>query len=101
MTDAPTPKKRGGARPGAGRPVKAHVVVEPGTPALDFLTAVYTSASVPLPLRITAARAVVAATVERPGEKGKKVTRAERAAELCAGAGGPFMLRKPPRLVSG
>ncbi|MGN6525797.1 MAG: hypothetical protein ACTHL8_05365 [Burkholderiaceae bacterium] len=99
MTDEAALKKRGGARPGAGRPVKAHLDVEPGTEALDFLRRVFESSSVPMPLRVTAARAVVAATIGRPGDVGKKAAASARAAELMA-AGGPFSPRRPPRLVA-
>lgn len=96
---APAPvKKRGGARAGAGRPVKNPVVIEPDAEALAFLKACYLSGQVPMPLRIRAAGIVVAATVARPAQPeklGKKEKRQAVAEELFK-AGGRFSPRAPP-----
>jgi hypothetical protein len=84
MADDATPKSkgRGGARPGAGRPVKAHLEVAADTSAIDFLTKCFQSASLPMPLRIRSAAVVVSATVARPGaEKTGKRARALLEAE--------------------
>ena len=98
----PVKSKRGGARVGAGRPVKAHVTVADGTPALDFLTQVFESDTVPLPLRIKAAALVVSATVARPGadKLGKRATALANARELSA-SGGIFSAGRSPLSVVG
>jgi len=108
-TTAPAVKKtttHGGKRANSGRKVRPHVEVVKGTPALDFLTQVYESPSVPLPLRLAAAKAVVAATIARPGaeREGKKA----RQQRLCDEAylpggssapGGKFAPSRPPANV--
>jgi len=109
-TTAPAAAKksaRGGARAGAGRKVRAHVEVVPGIPALDFLKQVYESSSVPLPLRIASAKAVVAATVARPGGAdriGKKLAQqlaCEEAHEPGGvfAPGGRYAASRPPQNV--
>ena len=101
-TTPPVKGKRGGARAGAGRPVKAHVTVPNGTPALDFLTRVYESDSVPMPLRIRAAGLVVGATVAKPGAEklGKKAKR-QLDAEAVVAEGSAFAPGRPPLSVVG
>jgi hypothetical protein len=94
-------KKRGGARAGAGRPAKAHVVVAETAEALDFLAQVYRSSSVPMPLRIRAAGIVVGATVARPAAEaalGKKAQALIAAADAVK-AGSTFAPGRPPLSV--
>src|ERR1700759_2437289 len=53
MTESTAPKKRGGARPGAGRPCKAIEVPADPDP-LDYLQLLMTSKNTPEPLRLKA-----------------------------------------------
>ena len=93
---------RGGARAGAGRPVKNPIVIEPDAEALAFLKACYLSGAVPMPLRIRAAGIIVSATVARPSQPekiGKKAQRLIDAEEAC-GPGTKFGPgRKPLHVV--
>jgi hypothetical protein len=102
VTTAPAAKKatHGGKRANSGRKVRTHVEVVPGTPALDFLKQVYESPTVPLPLRIASAKAVVAATVQRPGaDRIGKREQQQLDAQALAKSGGIFSQGRPPNNV--
>ena len=105
MADETTPaapaKKRGGARKGAGRPVKAHATAAPDAGSLDFLAQVYRSSSVPMPLRIRAAIAHAGFTNAKPAATPKLGKKEQRLldAEQQVAAGGSFAPGRPPLVV--
>jgi phage terminase small subunit len=90
-------KGGGGKREGAGRKPAPIVAPEPANDSLDFLRGVMNDVSQKPELRVRAAITIAQYEHAKPGEGGKKESRAEAAkfaGEGKFGAGGP------PRLVS-
>jgi hypothetical protein len=105
MTDPVVPQvkpKRGGARAGAGRRVKA-IDVPVDVDPLDYLQALMTSKSSPEPLRLKAAVALAAYRHPKQAAKaslGKKEQKLRDAEEFMA-EGGRFSPGRPPLAVVG
>lgn len=92
LTEAGLPRKpgkRGGARPGAGRPKKtpedATVRIDEDMTMLDFLREVALGRIVPSAIQVQAARTAVQYESVKTGDGGKKEAR-QAAAEEGAGA---------------
>ena len=98
-TAMPPVKRRGGARPGAGRPCKVIDVPVDADP-LVYLQTLMTSKTSPEPLRLKAAVALAAYKHAKPGatKLGKKEQRQLDADEAVA-AGGAFAPGRPPLSV--
>ncbi len=98
MADDTMPvKRRGGARPGAGRPCKV-IDVPPDADPLVYLQMLMTSKSSPEPLRLKAAVALASYKHAKPAaqaKKGKKEQQQE-AGEAIATGGGRFAKGRPP-----
>ena len=99
MTDQP--KRRGGVRPGAGRP-KSGPVLLPDLPAtndpLAFLLALVNEPTADMRLRLNAAVALMPYVHAKAGETGKKDAKQDAAEKA---ASGKFVSTNPPvRLVT-
>jgi hypothetical protein len=102
MADDATPpvKRRGGARPGAGRPCKIIDVAVDADP-LVYLQALMTSKSSPEPLRLKAAIALASYKHAKPGaerELGKK-EKSRLDAEEAVKSNSKFKPSRPPLAV--
>ena len=98
MTDQP--KRRGGARRGAGRP-KSEPVLLPKLPAsndpLVFLLALVNEPAADMRLRLDAAVALMPYVHAKTGEAGKKDEKLEAAKEVASGK--CASMKPPVRLV--
>ena len=99
MTDQP--KRRGGTRPGAGRP-KSGPVLLPDLPAtndpLAFLLALVNEPTADMRLRLNAAVALMPYVHAKAGETGKKDAKQDAAKKASAGKFAPSHV--PVRLVT-
>jgi phage terminase small subunit len=90
------PKKRGGARPGAGRPRKPPPPVVEGDDMLAMLQRVALGLIDATPLQVRAAIAAVQYTHTKRHDGGKKEEREEKAKKAAEGR---FAPKAPPKLV--
>lgn len=92
------PKKRGGRRPGAGRPKNQPIIatVEASEDAKAYLLAVMNDNDQDMRLRVDAAKALLPYQHKRIGDQGKKDERQDAAKKAGAGK---FKPAEAPKLV--